>query len=97
MRHVLFVLLLPFSGLLALIFSFPFMMSECQLNDTQAAIDRCFAANNLGLTIYTLTALGFLVAALWLHIRKSRWSWLAVLCVGVAPLGTVLLLTSLRS
>ncbi|MGF7146685.1 hypothetical protein FHS96_000294 [Sphingomonas zeicaulis] len=81
-----------FALLPALIFAFPFMMSECQLNSTQAEIDACFARNAWGFRIYAGSLLGFLAVSIVLYARASRWALPSIALVAFGPLAFALAL-----
>jgi hypothetical protein len=85
MRHVLFFLLLGFSTLVALVLAFPFLMTECNLYITQAAIDQCFDRSARAFKVYSLTAVATFALSILLHFRSRRWGWFAAIGVCVLP------------
>ncbi|AHE52405.1 hypothetical protein NX02_03255 [Sphingomonas sanxanigenens DSM 19645 = NX02] len=80
----------------ALIFAFPFAMNECQLSNTQAEIEACFARNAWGFRVYAASLPGFLVLSVILYARASRWALPSLALVSLGPLAVAMAFAAVR-
>jgi hypothetical protein len=90
LRHVIFWTFVVIAMLPAAALAFPFAMNECQLNNTQAAIDTCFARNAWGFRIYAASFLGFVALSVTLYARQNRWALPSIVLVATGPFILVL-------
>jgi uncharacterized membrane protein len=84
-RHVWFGVALIAAFLAALPMAFPLALNHCQTLGTQELVDDCFARNQVNWNAYFGIAAFTILVALCLHVFRSRWKWLAVIAVPVAP------------
>ena len=84
-RHLLFFVGMLAAAWVFMMLSFPLAMNECQLHDSEAAARACFDNARRGSTINEATALVFLVAAIGLHLARSRSVAVALIGLAVGP------------
>lgn len=71
--------------IVAALLAFPFLMNECQLNNTQAEIDTCFARNSSSSQIYVASLVGFIAFSITLFSRQNKWAFLSIALVAFGP------------
>lgn len=97
LRHVLFCVGFVVAVLAAMPMTLIFAMNECQLNPTQEMIDECFARNSLGGKVYLGTVVAVALLAVVLHVRCSRWTWLALIMIPIAPVLSIFAMSKLMT
>ena len=68
------------------------LMTECQLNDNEAAIRLCFEKADHTTAVYFGTVAACLIAAIAIQIGQSKWAGAGVLALLVCPTATLFLM-----
>jgi len=68
------------------------LMTECQLNENEAAIRSCFARANHTTAVYIGTVAVCLISAIAIQVRQRKWAGLGILALFVCPTASLFLM-----